>query len=112
MEVSFQRREFLPCDPATIYRCRWEVELLFRELKTRYELDEFDTTKKHIVEILVYAALLSLITSRTLLNLATAAVRADGRRRSENLPGTTDPPRATRYCHATGGDVLAKNGYD
>lgn len=28
------RSEFLPCDLATIYRCRWEVELFFRELKT------------------------------------------------------------------------------
>jgi IS4 transposase len=44
------RSEFLPCDLVTIYRCRWEVELLFRELKTRYELDEFDTSKKHVVE--------------------------------------------------------------
>jgi len=50
------REKLLPCDIATIYRCRWEVELMFCELKTRYELDEFDTTKKHIVEILVYAS--------------------------------------------------------
>ncbi len=55
----------------TIYRCRWEVELLFRELKTQYELDEFDTTKEHVVEILLYAALLSLLVSRELLDLAT-----------------------------------------
>jgi hypothetical protein len=38
-------------------------------LKTQYGLDEFDTTKKHIVEILLYAALLSLVVSRDLLNL-------------------------------------------
>jgi len=69
--TNLPRSEFLPCDLATIYRCRWEVELLFRELKTRYELDEFDTTKRHIVEILVYAALLTLIASRTLLDLVT-----------------------------------------
>jgi len=43
--------------------------LLFRELKTQYELDKFDTTKKHIVEILLYAALLSLVVSRDLLGL-------------------------------------------
>ena len=47
------------------------MELLFRELKTQYELDEFDTTKKHIVEILLYAALLSLLVSRELLDLVT-----------------------------------------
>jgi len=43
--------------------------MLFRELKTQYELDEFDTTKPHIVEILVYAASLSLVVSRGLLSL-------------------------------------------
>lgn len=67
--TNLSREEFLPDDLATIYRCRWEVELLFRELKTQYELDEFDTTKKHIVEILLYAALLSLVVSRDLLGL-------------------------------------------
>jgi hypothetical protein len=45
--------------------------LLFRELKTQYDLDEFDTSKEHIVEILVYAALLSLLVSRELLDLVT-----------------------------------------
>ncbi|SFJ74342.1 hypothetical protein SAMN05443661_1726 [Natronobacterium gregoryi] len=47
------------------------MELLFRELKTRYELDELDTTKEHVVEILLYAALLSLLASRESLDLAT-----------------------------------------
>jgi IS4 transposase len=69
--TNLPREEFFPTDIATIYRCRWEVELLFRELKTQYGLDEFDTSKKHIVEILVYAALLSLLVSRDLLALVT-----------------------------------------
>ncbi|PGF17247.1 IS4 family transposase [Natrinema sp. CBA1119] len=69
--TNLPRDEFLPSDLATLYRCRWEVELLFRELKTQYELDEFDTTKKHVVEILLYAALLSLLVSRELLDLVT-----------------------------------------
>jgi putative transposase len=67
--TNLSREEFLPADLATIYRCRWEVELLLRELKTQYELDEFNTTKQHIVEILLYAALLSLVVSRDLLGL-------------------------------------------
>ena len=69
--TNLPRDEFLPSDLATSYRCRWEVELLFRELKTQYELDEFDTTKMHVVEILLYAALLSLLVSRDLLDLVT-----------------------------------------
>ncbi len=69
--TNIPREEFLPADVATIYRCRWEVELLFRELKTQYSLDEFSTSKKHVVEILLCAALLSLLVSRDLLDLVT-----------------------------------------
>ncbi|ELY73849.1 transposase (ISH8) [Natrinema pellirubrum DSM 15624] len=56
--TNLARKEFFPADLAEIYRCRWEVELLFRELKTQYELDEFDTSDEHVVRILLYAALL------------------------------------------------------
>jgi len=34
--TNLARKEFFPADLAEIYRCRWEVELLFRELKTQY----------------------------------------------------------------------------
>jgi len=75
--TNLSREEFLPDELATIYRCRWETELIFRELKTQYELDEFDTSKKHVVEILLYAALLSLLVSRELLALLTDTVVRD-----------------------------------
>ena len=67
--TNLPRKWFLPADIATIYRCRWAVELLFRELKTLYELDEFDTTNPAVVEILLYAAVLTLVVSRELLDL-------------------------------------------
>ena len=69
--TNLARKGFFPADVAEIYRCRWEVELLFRELKTQYELDEFDTSDKHVVKILLYTALLSLLISRDLLDLVT-----------------------------------------
>jgi putative transposase len=69
--TNLARKEFFPADLAEIYRCRWEVELLFRELKTQYNLDEFDTSDEHVVKILLYAALLSLLVSRDLLDLVT-----------------------------------------
>ncbi len=50
---------------------------MFRELKTQYGLDEFDTTKEHVVKILVYAALLSLLVSRLLLSLVTECADDD-----------------------------------
>jgi putative transposase len=69
--TNLPRDEFFPEDLATLYRCRWEVETLFRELKTQYELDEFDTSDPDVVKILLYAALLSLLVSRELLDLVT-----------------------------------------
>jgi len=47
--TNLPREEFLPADLGTLYRCRWEVETLFRELKTQYELDEFDTSNPAVV---------------------------------------------------------------
>lgn len=44
---------------------------MLRELRTQYHLDEFDTTKEHVVKILVYAALLLLLVSHELLALVT-----------------------------------------
>ncbi len=72
--TNLPREKFLPSDLATLYRCRWEVETLFGELKTQYELDEFDTRNPDVVEILLYAALLSLLVSRELLDLVTEQV--------------------------------------
>ncbi|EMA13317.1 transposase [Haloarcula amylolytica JCM 13557] len=65
------KEEFLPAELATIYRYWWEVELLLREVKTQYSLDECDTSKKYIAEVLPYTALLSLLVSRDLLDLVT-----------------------------------------
>ena len=69
--TNLSSEEFLPDDIAKIYRYGLVVERLFRELKTQYGLDEFYTTKEHIVKILVYAALLALLVSRELLALMT-----------------------------------------
>jgi hypothetical protein len=63
-----------PANLATLYRFRWEVETLFRELKTQYELDEVDTGNPAVVEILLYAGLLSLLVNRDLLSLVTEQI--------------------------------------
>ncbi len=72
--TNLPREEFFPTDVAELYRCRWDVERLFRELKTQYELDEFETSKPHVVKILLYAAMLSLVMSRDLESLVTEEV--------------------------------------
>ena len=60
---------FSPEDVSTLYRARWVVELLFRELKSQYGLGRFQTGKEHIVRIQVTAALLTLVVSRAILRL-------------------------------------------
>ena len=67
--TNLPRKEFSASQIATLYRARWEVELLFRELKSRYSLEEFDTSKEHIVKIQITAALLTLVVSRAILRI-------------------------------------------
>ena len=67
--TNLPREWFLPADIATIYQCRWAVELLFRELKTLYDFDEFNTSNPAVVQMLLYAAVLTLLVSRELLGL-------------------------------------------
>ena len=61
--------EFTAKQVAALYGVRWEVEVLFRELKSLYGLDEINTSDPVIVELLVIAALLTLTVSRALLGV-------------------------------------------
>ena len=54
-------------DIAATYRARWEIELVFKELKSGYRLDDVNSRKKELVESLIYAAVLTLLASRALL---------------------------------------------
>ena len=61
--------EFTPRQVAALYGLRWEVELLFRELKSLYGLEKFQTSDPAIVKLLVVTALLTLTVSRALLGV-------------------------------------------
>jgi IS4 transposase len=65
---------------AAVYTLRWEVELLFRELKTQLRIEDIPTGNKAVVECLIYAALLALALGRS-LQLAIAASNPDSARR-------------------------------
>jgi putative transposase len=60
------RTQLAAAHVAAIYALRWEIELLFRELKGAYRLDEIPTASKAVTECLLYAALLTLAVSRRL----------------------------------------------
>lgn len=52
-------------DIMAIYRCRWQVELLFKELKSHTNWQRFATAQKAIVDGLIWASLLALIIRRS-----------------------------------------------
>jgi putative transposase len=54
-------------DIARTYRARWLVELAFRELKAQYRLDQMPSSKRHVVEALLYAAFIAFMVSRALV---------------------------------------------
>ena len=56
-------------DICSLYRMRWTIECLFKELKSYYKLDCISSGKECIVEALIYTALLTLIVSRRILSL-------------------------------------------
>ena len=51
---------------AELYGCRWEIELVFKELKSQYALDRVNTTNRSVAEALIWASLLTLVVSRRL----------------------------------------------
>lgn len=65
-----------------LYAARWTIELLFRELKSCYQLDSIPSRKSHVVEAFLYASLLALVASRALLS----AVRRWGNLANRRTP--------------------------
>ena len=68
-------------DIGRTYSARWLVELFFRELKTSYRLDQMPSSKRRIVEALIYAALLTMVASRVLLEHFRSLMAVDRRQR-------------------------------
>src|SRR5659263_588613 len=58
-----------PEDIAKLYGARWDIELVFKELKSRYDLDVVNTTKPHIIEAYIWISILTLLISRRIYNL-------------------------------------------
>lgn len=69
-------------DVSIVYSFRWQIELLFKELKTYYRIEDLPSRKPAVVEALVYAALITMAASRRLL----AAVRKRQPRLAQRLP--------------------------
>ena len=68
-----------PAEIARTYAARWEVELVFRELKTHLRIAHLASAKRAVVEALVYAAMIGLAVSRALWRSLRACVDASRR---------------------------------
>lgn len=51
-------------DIATLYGARWDIELLFKELKSKYALDILESKKEQIIEAYIWISILTLLISR------------------------------------------------
>lgn len=51
-----------------VYAVRWEIEILFRQLKSQFRLEDMPSAKKEAVHALLYATLLTLAVSRAFLH--------------------------------------------
>jgi IS4 transposase len=56
-------------DVAKLYGARWDIELVFKELKSRYAMDVVNTTNPNIVEAYIWIALLTLLVSRRIYTI-------------------------------------------
>ncbi len=70
---------------AAVYALRWEIELLFRELKSQLKLDDMPSGNKAATECLLYAALLTMAFGRQLLRAMQM------RQHSKDKPAPTFP---------------------
>lgn len=86
--------EFTAEEVASLYRARWEVELIFRELKTAYQLDKVPTANPHAVEAMLWTGILTLVVHRVLF----LTMRE------------LHPERARHYSHERGAKAFRERG--
>jgi len=68
-------RETVPAlDVVELYRLRWQIELLFKELKSYCNLKKFSTQNESIVSTLIYASFITVLLKR-LMAYSTEALK-------------------------------------
>lgn len=87
--------EWKPAALRELYRLRWQVELLFKELKQHLHLEDLPTKDRHAVQIFAWASLIALAVSRTVSRWVMPDTRAVG------LANQARPMLITRILVAT-----------
>jgi IS4 transposase len=85
-------------DIAKLYGARWDIELLFKELKSKYALDVLETKNVQVIEALIWTAILTLIVSRRIYNLVRNS--------------TSNPEKMVRYTQLRWSTIFAENASD
>ena len=67
--TNISKEDLIPEDVAKLYGARWDIELIFKELKSRYDLDVINTKNPQIVEAYIWIAILTLFISRRIYNI-------------------------------------------
>ncbi len=70
LHTNLDRKVFRAADIATLYRLRWQIELLFRDWKSHANLHKFDTAKSTIAEGLIWASILAATLKRFVAHAA------------------------------------------
>ena len=109
--------EYSASDIAQLYRARWEVELLFKELKSTYNLDQVSTGNPVAVEVLILVALISLVVSRVLLDLLRELADREAASNDHDKPSPNIPQRRWSRVFSRYGGLLLQRvaqylGYD
>ena len=86
-----------PEDIAKLYGARWDIELIFKELKSRYAMDVINTKNPDIIESYIWIAILTLLVSRRIYSIV----------RSLN-PGK----KMVRYTQLRWSTIFAENASD
>lgn len=63
--TTLDAKEWMPAALAEMYRLRWQVELVFKELKQFLNLESLPSKDRHAVQVFAWASLIALALSRT-----------------------------------------------
>jgi putative transposase len=96
-----------PEEIASLYGARWVIELLFKELKSKYALDVIKTTNPHIVAALIWVAILTLLVSRLINSLVRRMAEAHGK----SIVRFTDQRWSTVFCETARDHLKALLSY-
>ena len=66
-------------DIGMLYAARWEVELIFKELKSGYAMDKVKTKNPQVIEAFIWIAFLTMLASRVIHSIVRDHVETEGK---------------------------------